>query len=80
MSEIGARCGRERLIPVDILKIVFAILIFMRHDRTMGGINWYGLNDFVLNSTSLDMNGFFLLSGFALYYQYGYKSISQGKN
>ena len=69
------RNAKARLIPIDLLKILFAALIFMRHVSTMGGVDWHSLNSFALGSTTPVMTGFFMLSGFALFYQHGDSSI-----
>ena len=66
---------KARLIPIDLLKILFAALIFMRHVSTMGGVDWHSLNRFALGSTTPVMTGFFMLSGFSLFYQHGDSSV-----
>ena len=53
----------KRVFGYDILRIICAFLVFMRHAITMYGVNW-GINaNHVLNTTNFIMTCFFILSG-----------------
>ena len=61
---------KQRVYLIDVLRIVFALLIFMRHSLTMGGVNYYWLNDTIKRFTGPVMTGFFIISGYSLFYGY----------
>lgn len=72
---------KQRLVLLDLLRIVFALLIYARHSITMFGCT-YGdsLNYRVKYLTRPIMMGFFLLSGFAMYYSYSGKSLENASS
>ena len=60
-------CGkRERLVGLDIMRIVLALFVFLFHSR-MHGADYKVLNPIVSKGMAF-MTAFFLLSGFALYH------------
>ncbi|MCF2680723.1 acyltransferase [Faecalicatena contorta] len=67
---------KTRLFAIDIIKIIFALLIFMRHSLSMGGCTYYGFDEIITNLTGDVMTGFFIVSGFSLYYVYSEKEIN----
>lgn len=66
---------KERLVLIDVMKIAFALLIFFRHAMTMGGCQFGRFSLMIRQLTSPIMSGFFLLSGFSLYYTSRNKKI-----
>lgn len=67
---------KQRLVLLDLMRIVFALLIYARHSITMFGCS-YGasVNYRIRYLTHPIMTGFFLLSGFAMFYSYSGKSL-----
>ena len=67
---------KQRLVLLDLLRIVFALLVYARHSYTMFNCN-YGLvlNYRIYSSTRPIMIGFFVLSGFSLFYSNSDKTI-----
>lgn len=62
---------RHRIFLIDFLRIVCALLIYLRHSVTMFGCSYgQGWNDFFLQMTSPVMTCFFVLSGFSIHYQH----------
>lgn len=62
--------NRHRLYGVDIIRIVCALLIFMRHSISMYGCS-YGsaaIDELIISLTSPVMSMFFILSGFSINY------------
>lgn len=54
------------MIFLDILRIVMAIFIFLRHLITMGGCVFGHLDDFICAQTNIVMIAFFIVSGFCI--------------
>ncbi|MBQ6270277.1 MAG: acyltransferase [Clostridiales bacterium] len=72
---------KQRLILLDLLRIVFALLIYARHSITMFGCSYGGaLNYRIKYLTRPIMTGFFLLSGFAMYYSYSGKNLENASS
>lgn len=75
---------KARLIGIDILKIVCALLIFGRHAVRMGGCHFYLhnylLDDLIVGMTSIVMSIFFIMSGFTIQYVYGERKILETRN
>ena len=68
--------AKHRLFLLDIIRIICALLIYGRHSITMYGCTYGHLLDSVICSlTGSVMTCFFVLSGFALYYQYSSKKF-----
>lgn len=67
---------KRRLVLLDILKIVFALFVFIRHSATMGGCH-YKLFDvnYLRSVNNVMMSAFFTISGFSLYYVYKDKNL-----
>ena len=61
---------KERLVGLDIYRVMSALGIFIFHTRNMDSVN-YGAFDIVIAMGAVFMTGFFVLSGFSLYYSYG---------
>lgn len=71
---------RRRLILLDVLKILFAFFVFLRHSATMGGCTYGAFNsEFLRSINNVMMSGFFILSGFSLYYVYSLKDMKDMK-
>ena len=71
---------KRRLILLDILKILFALFVFIRHSSTMGGCHYGVLNsEFLRAINNVMMSGFFILSGFSLYYVYSDRDMTDMK-
>ena len=67
---------KQRLVLLDLLRIVFALLIYARHAITMFGCNFgSNLNYRIIGLTSPIMVGFFVLSGFSMYYSHSDKKL-----
>lgn len=66
-----AKSIKTRMPLIDIMKIVFMLLIYMRHSITMYGCT-YGLsiNEIAKSLTFPVMSGFFILSGFLIHYSH----------
>ena len=71
---------RDRLILLDVLRIIFALLVFARHAITMGWCIFGVVDDIILNYTNFAMTGFFIASGFSLYYVYSNCNLGNYKN
>lgn len=79
MDERRITIKKNRMAGLDILRIICALLIFMRHSITMFGCTYYNpqLDNLVQQLTSPVMSAFFVISGFSLYYsQYGKPDLS----
>ena len=63
---------KHRMAGLDILRIICALLIFMRHSITMFGCTYVipHLDGLVVQLTNPVMSTFFIISGFSLYYSY----------
>lgn len=65
---------KHRIVGLDIIKIVCALLIYMRHSITMYGCTYswnnLSLDGFVQLMTGTVMSTFFVISGFSIYYGY----------
>ena len=80
MNKQNERIDQEkhRMFLLDIVRILCALLIYMRHSITMFGCTYYGYytNEVVLLLTDPVMSCFFLLSGFSIHYQHITEEIS----
>lgn len=67
---------KQRLVLLDLMRIVFALLVYARHSITMFGCS-YGasFNYRIIGLTSPIMVGFFALSGFSLYYSHSDRKL-----
>lgn len=62
---------KRRMFLIDILRVLCAILIYLRHSVTMYGCTYgHFLDDFFIQITSPVMTCFFILSGFSMHYQH----------
>lgn len=77
----GAFAGNNngRIIGLDAMRILLAILIFMFHSRGHMGCDYSFLNDFV-SVGAIAMTGFFVLSGYAMRMVYGERDIHEKNN
>lgn len=66
--------SRSRIVGLDILRILLAVLIYMFHSWMHIGCSYSYLDDFV-SVGAIAMTGFFMLSGYALRLVYGDKDI-----
>ncbi|MCR5057552.1 MAG: acyltransferase [Clostridiales bacterium] len=67
---------KQRLILLDLLRIVFALLIYARHSINMFGCSYGGaMNYRIVRLTQPILTGFFLISGFGIYYSYSGKNL-----
>lgn len=65
MGEVNAT--KQRIITLDILRIICALFIFIRHAHNSGGFSFGGiLNGLANDTTSMIMTLFFVLSGLSL--------------
>lgn len=73
----------QRIIGLDVLRILLAFLIYLFHSRIHLLCDYGIFNDFVV-SGSIAMSAFFMLSGYSLQLTYGKISITKwmegGKN
>ena len=60
---------KQRIIGLDLLRIALAFLVFMFHSQMHFGCDYSFLNGFV-EVGAIAMTGFFMLSGYVLYYTY----------
>lgn len=67
--------GKNRLYNLDIFRIGLALLIYAFHSKIHFQCN-YGIFNAFINMGAIAMTGFFILSGFALYYTYSDKDFS----
>ena len=68
--------NNNRLVLIDILKILFALFVFMRHSATMGGCKYPIIStDYLVEVNNVMMSAFFIISGFSLYYVYSKKKM-----
>ena len=65
---------KNRIIGLDILRVLFALIIFFFHSRVHLGCEFGVLNDF-FKTPMIGMTGFFMLSGYALMVAYGNKNM-----
>ncbi len=71
---------KNRLVLIDLLKIVFAIFVFLRHSATMGGCQYTLFTmDALVRICNDMMSFFFIASGFCLYYSYCHKNLTDIK-
>lgn len=76
MSEM-AKIHKHRLFLIDILRILCALQIYMYHSGTMYGCSYGHYIDGLLRYLTFPvMTCFFLLSGFAIHYQYRMEEVS----
>ncbi len=55
---------KGRIIGFDILRIIFASLIFLRHSITKYGCHYFISSEVIKSTTGFVMTGFFLMSGY----------------
>lgn len=67
--------GKNRLYNLDIFRIGLALLIYAFHSKIHFQCNYGIFNAFIIMG-AIAMTGFFILSGFALYYNYSDKDFS----
>lgn len=60
---------RERLVGLDVMRIVLALFVFFFHSR-MHGADYAAWNP-IVSKGMVFMTAFYMLSGFALYYSQG---------
>ena len=65
---------KQRIIGLDLFRIALAVLVFMFHSQLHFGCDYSFLNEFV-RVGPIAMTGFFLLSGYVLYYTYSDKEL-----
>lgn len=70
---------KQRLVGLDLFRIALAFLIFMFHSKLHFGCDYSFLNDFV-RVGAIAMTGFFILSGYVLYYTYSMKELMNKKS
>ena len=56
----------DRMIGIDILRIIMACMIFLRHIITLGGGTFGKINDFIMQQTEICMCLFFVISGYCV--------------
>ncbi len=66
----------KRLVGLDLFRIVSASIILAFHSNIHFGCTYGMLNEFIKNGAVM-MTGFFMMSGFALYYVYSDKNMNQ---
>ena len=70
---------KERMIGLDVLKIVCAFLIFGRHAVRSGGCTFSflsnNIDNLIIGFTVPVMTAFFIMSGFAIQYAYGRREL-----
>lgn len=75
---MGGQCvynqRHQRLVLLDILRVFFALLIYMFHSNMHFQCSYGLLNDFV-SVGALAMTGFFMLSGYVLRFVYGERNL-----
>lgn len=66
--------SKHRIFGLDILRILCALFIYLRHSITMFGCTYGNFADqFILSLTSSIMTCFFMISGFSMFYVYSKK-------
>lgn len=65
---------KQRIIGLDLFRIALAFLIFMFHSQLHFGCDYSFLNEFV-RVGAIAMTGFFILSGYVLYYTYSDREL-----
>lgn len=75
---MGACAKKERLPGLDVFRIMLALLVFCFHSM-FNGCSYGLLNNFV-SMGAISMTGFFMLSGFSLFYNYGDKNLTHLDN
>lgn len=75
---------KERLIGIDVIKILCALFIFGRHAIKSGGCHFYIfhylIDDLIVGLTGPIMTAFFIMSGFSIQYVYGSKKLFEEGN
>lgn len=66
----------ERLIGLDIFRIAAALIVFLFHSAIHIGCN-YGIAEPFVEMGAVFMTGFFMLSGFLMYYIYGKRNLTE---
>ena len=67
---------KDRLVLIDVLRILFMVFIFIRHSATMGGCKYTWFDVPFLRSLNGNMlSAFFIISGFSLFYVYSNKDL-----
>lgn len=67
-----AEAHKQRFFMIDIVRILCALIIFVRHAQTMAGF-YFGniIGPLCISMTNIVMTCFFILSGFSLYLSHG---------
>lgn len=73
----GKKVGR--LIGLDIMKIICALLIFSRHAIRSWGVSFSIFSDSICGITSTVMTCFFMMSGFGLALNYEFEELTRAK-
>lgn len=69
----------ERLIGLDLFRIIAVLFVFLFHSHIHIGCQYGFLNDFI-NMGAIFMTGFYLLSGYALFYANSKNDLSKLEN
>ncbi len=64
----------DRLIGLDLFRIAAAIIVMAFHSNVHFGCNYGWMNEFI-KMGAIMMTGFFMLSGFSLYYSYHNRNL-----
>lgn len=67
---------KERILGLDLLRIVLAFIIFLFHSRIALKCDYGILNSFVDNGNIVAMTAFFMLSGYSMVISNGYKNYN----
>lgn len=72
----------SRIFGIDLLRVICAMLIFMRHSITMFNCTWGSsvIDAFILMTTAPVMTCFFMVSGYSMYYTYAHKDLQNISN
>lgn len=65
---------KERMIGIDIIRIISAFIVFLFHSNMHLGCNYGVFNDFI-GMGAIFMTTFFMLSGFSLFISYADRSL-----
>ncbi len=70
------RTEQNRLIGLDIFRISAAFLVFLFHSKSLIGSD-YGVFNCFISMGAVAMTGFFMLSGYSLYYTNNRRSLNE---
>ncbi|MCQ2061055.1 MAG: acyltransferase [Fibrobacter sp.] len=71
--------SKERMVGLDVFRILAVLFVFLFHSRIHHGCNYGFLNDFI-QMGAVFMTGFFMLSGFVLHATYKSQVLSEFPN